>query len=135
MDVPQLNLVPYKHKYLKDIHELHTSQKYAGISNITTATLPKIGYLVYIGDQPIACGFLRRVEPYYGQIDTLASNAFFGSNIRHEAIKLIVDTIIDEAKHLKLKGLICHTSDAGVLARAQSIGFHVVSGVIIAKPL
>lgn len=87
-----------------------------------------------LGTQPIACGFLRRVEPFYAQIDTLASNAYFGSEIRHKAITRIVDSLMEDAKRLKLKGIIAHTSDEGILKRAESLGFRVIQQTIIAKP-
>jgi len=95
--------------------------------------LPKIGYIAYIGKTPVAAGFLRRLEPCYGQIDTLTSSALFGSQIRHKALESIVNELENEAKRLKIVGLICHTKDAGILSRAQSIGYHVVPETIIAK--
>ncbi len=131
----QLNLMVFKHKYLKHIHDLHNSRGYVGTDDMTTANLPKIGYIAFLGTQPAACGFLRRVEPCYAQIDTLASHVHYGSQVRHEAIKLIVEALLQDASRLKLKGIICNTSDVGVLNRALSMGFHVVQGVIIAKPL
>lgn len=99
------------------------------------ATLPKLGYIIYLGKAPIAAGFLRKVEPCFAQIDTLVSNGHFGSKIRHEGIKTIVDTLIADAKRLKLKGLIAHTLDAGTIARAKSLGFHIVPQTILALPL
>lgn len=112
-----------------------TSQKYEGICNITMRTLPKIGYIATLNDQPVAAGFLRRLEPCFAQIDTLTSNAYFGSKIRHEGIKLVVDTLIEEAKSLKLQGIISHTADEGILQRAKDLGFHVVPQIIIALPI
>ncbi len=97
--------------------------------------MPKIGYIVYKGKVAIAAGFLRRLEPCYAQIDTLCSNKFMGSIIRHEGIKTVVEALIDEAKRLKLEGLICHTRDAGVMKRAEALGFHTIDEKIIGLPL
>ncbi len=97
--------------------------------------LPKVGYIAFMGDHPIAAGFLRRVEGGYAQLDTLVSNAQFGSQIRHEGIKKVVDSLIDEAKVLKLAGIIAFTADVGTLSRAEAIGFHVVKQSIIALRL
>jgi hypothetical protein len=102
---------------------------------ITTKNLPKIGYIVYSNKTPIAAGFLRRLEPCYAQIDTLCSSSWFGSQIRHDAIKLVVDNLIEDAKRLKLEGIIATTRDKGTLERALSIGFHVVEESLIALPL
>lgn len=108
------------------------SQSYAGISDITMRTLPKTGYIVLMNDQPIAAGFLRRVEPCYAQLDTLTANAYFGSQIRHDGINLVVTTLLEDAKRLKLEGIISFTSDKGILTRAESMGFHKVDQSIIA---
>lgn len=98
-------------------------------------TLPKIGYIALLGGHPIAAGFLRRVEGGYGQIDCLTSNAHFGSLVRHQGIQKVVNSLINEAKDLKLKGIIAFSKDAGIVKRAEDIGFHVVEQTIIALPL
>lgn len=107
------------------------SNQYIGISAIEMKTLPKIGYIALMNNQPIAAGFLRRVEPCYAQLDTLTSNAYFGSQIRHEGIKLVVDTLVEESKRIKLKGIIAFTGDQGILNRAKSLGFHEINQSII----
>lgn len=89
-------------------------------------TLPKIGYMAFLGDQPIAAGFLRRVEGGYAQLDTLVSNPHFGSQIRHIAIGKVVSALLDEAKLLELEGVIAFTNDYSVITRAEAIGFHVL---------
>lgn len=111
------------------------SQKYPDIHNIQMKTLPKIGYIATLGKQPIAIGFLRRVEPCYAQIDTLVSNAYCGSILRHEGISQVVDSLMEEAKRLKLKGIIAHTQDKGTIIRAQALGFTIVPQTIIALSL
>lgn len=108
------------------------SQNYLHISEITMKTLPKIGYIALMNKTPIAAGFLRRVEGGYAQMDCLTSNAMFGSLIRHEGVKAVVDSLLDEAKVLRLHGVIGFTSDAGVLKRAESLGFHIVPQTLIA---
>lgn len=130
----EISIVPFKFKYLKDLHELLETNGFPDIKAITMKSLPKIGYICYFGEQPLASGFLRRVEGGYGQIDTLTSNKMFGSIIRHEGIKLIVDTLIAEAQVLQMHGIISFTKDAGILARAQSIGFkHLETNVVVLK--
>lgn len=114
---------------------MHESQK-STISNILEyKTLPKLGFIAYSGEMPIAAGFLRRVEPCYAQIDTLVSNAYCGSIIRHEGIHKVVHNLIAEAKRLKLKGIIAHTGDVSTLKRAEVLGFHIVPQTIIALSL
>ncbi len=91
--------------------------------------------MALMNGHPIAAGFLRRVEGGYAQLDTLTSNKHFGSIIRHKGIELIVDTLVNEAKVLKLQGIIAFTSDGGILKRAESIGFHQVNQVLIGLKL
>lgn len=98
-------------------------------------TLPKIGHIALMNGQPIAAGFLRRLEPCYAQIDTLVSNAYFGSQIRHIGVSKVVEALIQDAKSLKLEGLIALSSDVGTLERAKSLGFHIVEQKIIALPI
>lgn len=122
----ELSVVPFKHVYFDDLIDLHKSNNYLQIAEIKTKTLPRIGYIAYLGQQPIAAGFLRRVEGGFGQIDTLVSNAHFGSQIRHNAIDKVVSSLLDDAKVLGLEGIIAFTSDTGVLKRAEAMGFHVL---------
>lgn len=98
-------------------------------------TLPKIGYLALMNGHPIACGFLRRVEGNIAQLDGLTSNANFGSMIRHEAVKAVVDALITDAKRLKLDGIIATTTDKGILERSKSLGFKEIPHQVIALKL
>lgn len=111
------------------------SQNYSRICDIEMRTLPKIGYIALLNKQPIAAGFLRRVEPSYAQIDTLVSNAYFGSILRHEGIDKVVHALIDDAKVLKLDGILATTSDDGVLKRAKSLGFIELNQKLIVLPI
>lgn len=103
--------------------------------NAEMNTLPKIGYLALLNKQPIAVGFLRRLEPCFAQIDTLASNAYFGSKIRHEAIHLVVNSLLEDAKRLELKGIMALTKDQGIITRAKELGFNEINQVVIGKLL
>lgn len=89
-------------------------------------TLPKIGYMAYLGDQPIAAGFLRRVEGGFAQMDTFVSNPHFGSQVRHNGIDGVKQALLSEAKLLKLEGIIALTSDLGIIGRAVETGFNVL---------
>lgn len=114
---------------------MHESQGYDQLNTIKYKTLPKIGYIAYIDSMPVAAGFLRRVEPCYAQIDTLVTNAYCGNILRNEGIAKIVDLLLEDAKKLKLEGIIAHTKDKGTLLRAQALGFHIVPQTIIALSL
>ena len=136
LDNIEISIFPFKFKHFNDLIELHKLNNYQHTAAITMKRLPKIGYISYFGDSPIAAGFLRRVEGGYAQMDTLVSNPHFGSQIRHLAIDKVVKSLIDDAKTLDLEGIVAFTSDIGVLKRAEDIGFNRLDAQkLIALPL
>ena len=76
-----------------------------------------------MNNHPIAAGFLRRVEGGYAQLDTLTSNKHLGSIVRHQGITIIVNTLIQYAKDLQLRGIIAFNSDCSILRRSEELGF------------
>jgi hypothetical protein len=131
----EISIIPFRFKYLQALLEMHTANNYLEISKINMKTLPKIGYIALLNNHPVAAGFLRRLEGGYAQMDTLVSNPYFGSQIRHIAIDKVVKTLIEDAKSLNLHGIIGFTADSGVLNRAESLGFNVIQQTLIALPL
>jgi len=131
----EVNLIPFRFKYLKTLHDLLESNDYIGLSDVNMKTLPKIGYIATMNGHPIAAGFLRRVEGGYGQLDTLTSNKFFGSKIRHAGIVKVVDALLEDAKDLKLKGIVAFTVDSGILKRSADLGFKELPHKLIALKL
>lgn len=111
------------------------SNDYLHISQINMKTLPKVGYMALMNGHPIAAGFLRRVEGGYAQLDTLTSNKHFGSQVRHLGITKVLDSLLSEAKDLKLHGIVSFTSEDAIVTRAQSMGFQVINQTIITLKL
>ncbi len=122
----EISIIPFKFKNFNDLRELHHLQKYPQISEIKMKTLPKIGYIAYLGDSPIAAGFLRRVEGGFAQLDTFVSNPHFGSQVRHIGIEGVKSALLEEAKVLKLEGIIVLTDDGSIISRAVDTGFNVL---------
>lgn len=132
----EISIVPFKFKHLDALIGMHADNKYPHTQLITYKSLPKIGYIAYFnGRVPIAAGFLRRVEGGFGQIDTLVSNPYLGSIVRHNGIRRIVDALIEDAKRLKLQGIISFTADSGVLSRAKDLGFVEINQAVIVLEL
>ncbi len=127
----EISIVPFKYKYMTMLLEMLEDRNYPHIASISMKSLPKIGYIAIMNKQPIAAGFLRMVEGGYAQMDTLVSNPYFGSIIRNEGIVKVVDSILSDAKDLKLIGIIAFTEDLGVLKRAEVLGFTKVEQSII----
>lgn len=129
---PNITIYPFKFKHFDQLIEILNSNNYVGVSLIEMKTLPKVGYIALLdGKIPIAAGFLRRLEPCFAQIDTLCSNKYYGSIIRHKGIELVVDSLLVDAKALKLKGVFGLTTDKGVLDRAKVLGFHIINETLI----
>lgn len=127
-------ILPFQEHHLKDLHYMHLTQK-SDSQHIKSDILPQIGLIVYGDCKPMCAGFVRFLEPCFGQIDSLVSNADLSSETRHKALDYLVNRLIHASKEKGLKGLVCHTKDEGILKRAESIGFHVVNEKIIAKML
>lgn len=127
-----VNVVPYNYKHYAAVQYLHETQGCADAS-IVSDSLPEIGFVALDeDDRVVAMGFLRLVEGGFAQIDTLVSDGTRPSDVRHEAISAVVDSIINKAKTLELKGVIALTLDKSILMRAEAIGFHVVPQAVIA---
>lgn len=129
LDNLEINVVPFKFKHLPMLLDMLKGNDFPLVDDINMKTLPKIGYIAMLEDQPIATGFLRKVEGnIIAHLEGLASNPYFGSIIRHKALDAIFKTLINEGKEMKLKGIIGFTSDYSVLVRAEDIGFCQLEG-------
>lgn len=126
MSTDEVSIVPFSFKYLPMLLDMHKDRDYLGLAYINMKVLPKIGYIALMNKQPIAAGFLRRLEGNFAQLDTLVSNPYFGSQIRHIGIDKVVKALINDAKDLKLHGIVAFTADTGTLKRAADMGFKVI---------
>jgi len=128
-------LMPFKAKHLSQLQEMHELRDHALGVKLTLQDLPKIGYIAFLGKQPVAAGFLRRIEPNYAQLDTFLSNPYFGSQVRHEAMTKIIDSLIADANELNLKGILAITADQSIKNRALALGFGVIEQTLFGKVL
>lgn len=130
-----LSVEPYKSEDFSTLVLLHERQGSDTAGVLTAETLPALGFKAVIDTDVVAFGFLRMVEGGFAQFDTLVTNPNYPSDTRHLAVSMLVQTIIDTAKLLKLKGLIAHTTDKTIISRAVETGFHVTPYTLIALPL
>lgn len=130
-----ITVTAYQPSYFDHLVMLHETQGSHISHNLEPSWLPEIGYVATEGSIIVAIGFLRRVEGGYAQIDTLVTNADLEPLMRHEGISAVVDELILKARVLELKGIICHTSDEGILKRARAIGFKSIPQTIIGLTL
>lgn len=125
LDNSEILITPFTSEHLRAVRDLYESRDYANIESVTLSNLPKLGFVAYLGEQPVAAGFLRMVEGQIAYMDSLVSNSRLSSGIRHEAFKKVVSGLIEEARSMKLLGIIGSTSDEGMLRRAVDVGFKV----------
>jgi len=85
--------------------------------------LPKVGYVVYNNLALVAAGFLRQCENSFGLLDSYITNPNCSNKQRHQALELITKQLIQHAKLLNIKELICLTADSGILKRSLTHGF------------
>lgn len=133
-----VNITRFKpKKHMEVLVDMHRSQEYKDMYAIGLETLPKIGFISFSNTefQYIAAGFLRIVEGGFGQLDTFVTNPSLDSHVRDEGLNLLVETLINEAKTLKLKGIYAHTASINIIKRAEETGFHVINQSIIALKL
>lgn len=131
----EIKLIKYQKKHYDIVIGLHKSQGSHLANVLKPNDIPRLGYLITINNVPIGAGFLRKVEGGYCLFDTLVTNGTVSSNIRHQALCILVDKIIEMAKIYKFKGILAYTMDKGILSRAQSIGFKVVDQTLMSLVL
>lgn len=133
-----VNITKFKvSKHLEPLEMMHIAHEYKDMEAISQEVLPNIGYICYSNQeyQYVAAGFLRMVEGGYAQIDTLVTNPAIEPSIRHEAINLLVSTLIQRAKELKLKGIYALTLQKDIIERAEATGFRVIDHKVVALRL
>lgn len=113
----------YQDSYFDTLIMLHETQDSPLAHTLIKEDIPAIGFYAYDSATPIAMGFLRLVEGSYAMIDTMVTNRDLDSELRHLALTTLVDRLIEHGKFLKLKGIMSHTRDKGILDRAEAIGF------------
>lgn len=92
------------------------------MSTDVVSELPAVGYMVYMGDIPVAAGFLRTCEGGHAFIDSLISNPEVNADLRHSALNKVFDNLIKTAKDKGVKKLYGITLDNNTIERASSFG-------------
>lgn len=128
-------IFPFKFRHLSAIQELAEMHGGEHLKHVTMKELPKIGFIAFLGKTPIACGFLRRVEPNYGIFDSFFTNPYMGATYRHDGLSKVWAALMEEAKDLKLKTIIGFTKDKGMFQRAAEDGFQVSDHATVIKNL
>lgn len=97
--------------------------------------LPKIGYIVLDGENPIAAGFLRQCEGYNGILDSFISDPTAPAEDRDKAMDLLLNRLINHSKKVGIKLLIGFTVDSFTLSRAKKFGMCATPFTTLVLPL
>lgn len=98
--------------------------------------LPEIGFIAFDAQEPIAVGFLRKMEGPYAMIDSFISNPLVLSMMtRVHAIDLITQELIQKAKQLEIRHLMAFCEYTGTLKRSYRHGFKKLSCAMIGLSL
>lgn len=108
-------------------------QTHGKSDNVTK--IPQIGYVATSSDGPIAAGFLRDCDGVFGIIDGLVSNPKASSEARDQALDMITEKIIEQAKDMKLDGIVAWSNHKNTLLRASRHGFVATDHTFIVKKL
>lgn len=102
--------------------------------------IPKNGFVIWNLDSPIfmriptAIGFYRKCEKHIGILDSFVTNVFEPSSERHEALQLLIETLIFEAKAKGIEHFVLYTRDDSVIKRGELNGFKLDSSKIMTRP-
>lgn len=122
-------------KYIPEVHRSIVDE-WAAHRNIDIEEPPSIGYIAYCGKEPVACIFLLQAEKCLCIIDGLITNPAIKNPKRSNAIYILTDRLINDAKALGFSKIIAWTSNISTFEKATNFGFEPVIGqVLIAKDL
>lgn len=97
--------------------------------------LPRIGYIVLDGENPVAAGFLRQCEGNYGVLDSFITDPTAPPEDRDKAMDLLMNRLINHSKKAGIKQLIGFTVDQFTLSRAKKFGMCATPFTTLVLPL
>lgn len=90
-----------------------------GVKRLEPWELPAVGFMVSIGDTPVAACFLRRCEGNVGIVEGLTSNPDATPPLRHAALDAAISCVCDEAKAREITKLMAWTVEDSVITRGN----------------
>ena len=112
----KLKVVPFKFKHYLPLLEMLDYE-------IEYRSLPKIGYMALVENSPIAAGFLRKIEGNKSCQIELMPNPYFGKVLQQVGIRWILNSLVLDAKELKLKTIYVLGLEESTLEETKAFGF------------
>lgn len=94
--------------------------------------LPPNGLVVCDGDTPVAIGFLMRTDAGVAGPCHLVSNPDEPGEIRHQALDLLIQSLIERAKELGHRVICAETNLERLVERYKNLGFTVTDTGVFA---
>jgi len=102
---------------------------------VTASELPGHTFCAVIKDEIVAIAGLRLMEGDVCFIDSMASNQTFESTIRHEALDMLTNQLLDIAKTLGFKKIFATTKEDCIIKRAERHGFNLPKQKVLVKEI
>jgi len=102
---------------------------------VTASELPGHTFCAVIKDEIVAIAGLRLMEGDVCFIDSMASNQTFESTIRHEALDMLTNQLLDIAKTLGFKKIFATTKEDCIIKRAERHGFNLSKQKVLVKEI
>ncbi len=100
----------------RDLTSINKWLKARAKNGITCQQLPRVGFVV----PGVAIGFIREVEGGMGIFESLVSNPFASSALRHAAMSAIYAKVMNDARFERIIGF---SVDNGALSRSADAGW------------
>jgi len=106
-----------------ELETLNEWMRVRSLYAVTKETLPKIGFMAYVSDVPIACLFLRSCEGNFCMGDLIITNPGAPAQDRHEALNELFEVGIKVARDLGYIAVLAYSADDSTLVRLEKHGF------------
>jgi len=116
-----MKIKAYNPEYYKALCDVYTARNAPGPTS--PDEIPTIGSMVMSGNEIVAAGFIRRLEGNYAHYDGLITNPKFSSSQRWEALNMLDQAIIKDAKTLGILALLAYPKEESTLERSYKLGF------------
>lgn len=120
-----IDLVPYdqdqNYEFIKELYKMN------GISPFAKEFLPTCGYIAFDKSLLIAAGFLLCTDTNLCFIEYFVSNPTVDWKIRNDAIIMIVEALLEDAKTFGFKVACANFKNKRLAEKASKLGFRVDS--------
>ncbi len=118
--------------YHSDMDEKHLRSmlKNRDLEETLIKTLPKVGFVVFQDDRPIAAGFVRDCEKGIGMLDSYITSPDEDAELRNKALDWITERLIAQSERMGMTRLLAFSDTQNIIIRALNHGFVAIPHVM-----